>query len=115
MSATGICGDEYRRHRRQTERDVRGMLNGKIMPEFDVGKDYTYGERLHPLQYIETEEEAVEYKRRLLAHQEQYGVVDGMTPEQVVNGNIGYWTGYYDEKTAQRIKRLFQVAHPIFG
>jgi hypothetical protein len=29
--------------------------------------------------------------------------------------NIGYATGYYDAKTAARIRKLFKVTHPVFG
>lgn len=29
--------------------------------------------------------------------------------------NIGYFSGYYDPKTADRIMDVFQAAHPIFG
>lgn len=29
--------------------------------------------------------------------------------------NIGYWSGYYDRKTADRIMDVFKTAHPIFG
>jgi hypothetical protein len=29
--------------------------------------------------------------------------------------NIGYIAGYYDSKTAQRILKIFNTEHPIFG
>lgn len=28
--------------------------------------------------------------------------------------NIGYISGYYDDKTAKKIKQIFRTAHPIF-
>jgi len=30
-------------------------------------------------------------------------------------GNIGYFAGYYDTKTAKKIYAIFCTAHPIFG
>lgn len=33
----------------------------------------------------------------------------------VVRSNIGYVAGYCDQKTADRIYRVFSVSHPIFG
>lgn len=29
--------------------------------------------------------------------------------------NVGYISGYYDIETAQRVRELFKVSHPIFG
>lgn len=29
--------------------------------------------------------------------------------------NIGYMSGYYDTKTADRIMEVFKTSHPIFG
>lgn len=29
--------------------------------------------------------------------------------------NIGYCSGYYDEKTAKKIMKVFKTTHPIFG
>jgi hypothetical protein len=30
-------------------------------------------------------------------------------------GNVGYFSGYYDAKTAEKIMSVFKTAHPIFG
>lgn len=40
---------------------------------------------------------------------------DGMTAEQIAKKNIGYFAGYYDEKTRIRVESLFDCEHPIFG
>ena len=29
--------------------------------------------------------------------------------------NIGYFSGYYDNKTAVKIRKIFEAVHPIFG
>jgi hypothetical protein len=29
--------------------------------------------------------------------------------------NLGYFAGYYDNETRERVERLFKCSHPIFG
>lgn len=29
--------------------------------------------------------------------------------------NIGYWAGYYNHETRERVERLFNTTHPVFG
>jgi hypothetical protein len=29
--------------------------------------------------------------------------------------NLGYWAGYYDNETRERVERLFRCEHPVFG
>ncbi len=38
----------------------------------------------------------------------------GCKPE-IAKSNLGYMAGYYDSKTARKIWKLFECAHPIFG
>lgn len=28
---------------------------------------------------------------------------------------VGYYAGYYDSETRERVERLFMCAHPVFG
>jgi hypothetical protein len=35
--------------------------------------------------------------------------------ERLERVNLGYFAGYYDTETAQRVLTLFKAAHPIFG
>jgi hypothetical protein len=35
--------------------------------------------------------------------------------EQTQRSNLGYYAGYYDNETRERVERLFKCAHPIFG
>lgn len=35
--------------------------------------------------------------------------------ESIIKQNLGYMAGYYDHDTAQKINRLFDATHPIFG
>ena len=35
--------------------------------------------------------------------------------EEIERSNLGYWAGYFDNKTRARVERLFECAHPVFG
>lgn len=35
--------------------------------------------------------------------------------EKEMRINLGYWAGYFDNETRERVERLFKCAHPIFG
>jgi hypothetical protein len=39
----------------------------------------------------------------------------GKTAEQIAKNNLGYFSGYCDEKTRARVEKLFMCSHPIFG
>ncbi len=31
------------------------------------------------------------------------------------SANLGYFAGYYDSETRERVERLFKCSHPVFG
>lgn len=35
--------------------------------------------------------------------------------KKIAKNNIGYFAGYYDEKTARLIWKLYRTSHPIFN
>jgi hypothetical protein len=35
--------------------------------------------------------------------------------ENVERSNLGYFAGYYNAETMERVNRLFKTTHPIFG
>ncbi len=35
--------------------------------------------------------------------------------EAIQRANLGYYAGYYDNATRERVERLFKCSHPIFG
>ena len=39
----------------------------------------------------------------------------GENAESIAKRNIGYFAGYYDNKVRERVERLYNCAHPIFG
>lgn len=51
-----------------------------------------------------------------LEEQEKRGEVpDRDKCEIIQRQNLAYYAGYYDNETRERVERLFQCAHPVFG
>lgn len=79
----------------------------------------TYGDCLHPAMNITDQADADQYKAAYIAYTEQFltnGKSDtGLTAEQIVNQNLGYFAGYYSDEVRARVERLFKCSHPIFG
>jgi hypothetical protein len=76
----------------------------------------TYGESLGPAMQITEQSDADQYKEAMI----QFGM--NLTPtvsrekaESVCNQNLGYYAGYYSEEVRERVERLFNCSHPIFG
>lgn len=82
-------------------------------------KNLTYGECLGPAMEITDQDDADQYLRDYVAHiqsaldKEPRG--DAMTAEQIAATNLGYFAGYYDNETRERVERLFKCSHPVFG
>lgn len=77
--------------------------------------DPTYGEQFESALKCETLAEA-EYwmEREVKRYVESYG----QTPTEamrVIKINLGYMAGYYSTATAEKIERMFNAPHPIFG
>jgi hypothetical protein len=75
-----------------------------------------FSDLYNPPMKIESQEEADAYFERLV------GVILEANPdvsraraEGVVRDNLGYWAGYFDDATRERVERLFKCAHPVFG
>jgi len=79
----------------------------------------TYGEALAPAMKITDQSDADQYKAAYMAYTDQFlkdGVSEsGLTCEQIVNTNLGYYAGYYSDEVRVRVERLFRCSHPIFG
>ena len=76
----------------------------------------TIGELYDPAMKMTDQAEADAYFARLV---ERHMMVDPkLTREQVESiqrKNLGYYAGYYDAETRERVERLFVCAHPVFG
>lgn len=79
----------------------------------------TYQECLGPAMKITNKEDAKQYKSAYIQFTEKFlknGLSEsGMTAEQIVNNNLGYYAGYYSNETRERVEKLFLCSHPIFG
>ena len=91
----------------------------KFNPE---GKEtLTYGECLRPAcEKIKTREEAAQYFKDYVAFIQK--AIDkegkegkGKDAVAIAKSNLGYFAGYYDGETMERVNRLFDTSHPIFG
>lgn len=79
----------------------------------------SYGECLEPAMAITDQADADQYKAAYIKYTEQFlvnGKSDsGLTAEQIVNQNLGYFAGYYSDATRARVEKLFKCYHPVFG
>lgn len=75
----------------------------------------TIGDLYRPAMEITDQTEADAYFETLVAYAMKHHGTDRATAEKNERSNLGYFSGYYDNKTAERVFRLFRCAHPIFG
>jgi len=82
----------------------------------------TYKDCLSPAMKITDEEDAqqyladyVVYLRDVISRDNNKTNKDGKTVEEIASSNIGYYAGYYDDETRDRVERLFKCKHPVFG
>jgi len=82
-------------------------------------EELTYRECLGPAMEITTKEDAVQYMNDYVAYIQKAldnePRTDNMSAEQIAKINLGYYAGYYDAETMQRVNELFSTRHPIFG
>jgi hypothetical protein len=78
-------------------------------------KTLTYGDCLHPAMKITDEADAQQYLADYVAYIGDKPRKEGLPAEQIALNNLGYFAGYYDNETRERVERLFKCSHPIFG
>jgi hypothetical protein len=74
----------------------------------------TIGEKYDPAMEVKTVEEARAYFERLVEH----SMMHGLSKEEAERNeriNLGYYAGYYDLETRERVEWLYGAVHPIFG
>lgn len=83
--------------------------------KLDHTKNYTIGDLYRSAMEIQTAEEAQAYFAELV----RWCVAKwGKTEEEsaaLMKTNLGYFAGYYDHATRQRVETLFDCEHPVFG
>jgi hypothetical protein len=73
------------------------------------------GEKYSPAMSITDEAEAALYFERLVDHCMRSCGESREEAERIERSNLGYFAGYYDSATRERVERLFSCEHPIFG
>jgi len=74
----------------------------------------TWEEKYDPAMAITDQAEADAYFEACVQHTMAVGK-SRAEAESLERGNLGYWAGYYDAETRERVERLFRCAHPVFG
>ena len=77
--------------------------------------EMTYGEELGPAMKITDPDKAKEYLKAMVERYMRITDNSREECERVAKVNLGYWAGYYDAETQERVNRLFNTEHPIFG
>lgn len=75
----------------------------------------TTGELYTPAMQVESEQEARDYMEFLVTHHMETWHKSREESEATVRQNIGYYAGYFDQETFDRVMRLYGVEHPVFG
>ena len=75
----------------------------------------TFGEQFQSALACETREEAEAWMETEVTHYVEHHVKSVTEAIEIIKSNIGYMAGYYGDKEAQKIHRLFHAVHPIFG
>jgi hypothetical protein len=80
----------------------------------EIPEHVTIGKKYGPAMEITDAAEAAEYFEACVVHNMRFGSTREEA-EKTERANLGYYAGYYDDATAQRVLALFGAAHPIFG
>jgi hypothetical protein len=75
----------------------------------------TIGDMYHPAMAITDQAEADAYFERLVEYSMREWGKSREEAEQTQKSNLGYFAGYYDSETRERVERLFHCSHPVFG
>jgi hypothetical protein len=75
----------------------------------------TYGDLLHPAMKVKTKKGADLFKREYSRYLIEIFHKTPEKAESIVRSNVGYFSGYCDQKTMDRVRKLYGFGHPIFG
>lgn len=77
-------------------------------------RNITIGDKYRPAMAVKTQDDADACFEALVEHTMGWGK-SRAEAETIERANLGYYAGYYDSETRERVERLFKCAHPIFG
>jgi len=81
----------------------------------EITANMTFHEVFGPAMSIESQEDADAYFEILVtSHMRVHGTTRSET-ESEIRESLGYWSGYYDVPTRERVERLFRCEHPVLG
>lgn len=75
----------------------------------------TIGEKYGPAMEIRDQAAADAYFERCVRHCMRVGMKSRLEAESIERTNLGYYAGYYDNQTRQRVEQLYHCQHPYFG
>ena len=76
----------------------------------------TYREAYEPIMAATTKEEAeAQFERCVACHLQQEPSHSRDVAVEVQKRNVGYYAGYYDAETRNRVYAWLNTEHPIFG
>lgn len=84
-------------------------------PERALPDRLTIGEAYGPAMKITDPAEAKAYFDALVERNMRVSGNDRTKAEIIERSNLGYFSGYCDRETAERVFLLFDCSHPIFG
>lgn len=76
--------------------------------------EMTIGDKYKPAMKITAQDVADEYFAACVEHAMRSGKTREEA-EEMERSNMGYFAGYYDNETRERVERLFNCRHPFFG
>ena len=68
----------------------------------------TMGDKYGPAMEMKTQAEADAYFEELVIHNIAHSDHTKEEAEEIERGNLGYFAGYYDNKTRMRVEKLFK-------
>ncbi len=76
--------------------------------------EITIGDKYKPAMEITDQTQADSYFEMCVERCMSFGKTRDEA-ESIERQNLGYFAGYYDHSTRERVERLYGCAHPIFG
>ena len=81
----------------------------------ELPENLTIGEMYGPAMKMTEQAEADEYFELLVQWAMKFHNGNREKAEAQEKANLGYFAGYCDSETRERVERLFCCSHPIFG